>query len=246
LGFFNGDALGVSQAWIVAPLVIIFVLAAAAAIDRQKPGKPVHLLLLMLSAPVLMAFAGFVTPRSFLYLTPVVAGLITMLFDRQLRQGYVRSAIAIVVFTMVVSVSAVANLISGTHPFKRNSVVPYQAILDFIDRNADGSALIVATDPVVPWVLRGSEHRCAGYFFDVRRCLQSGRRYDSIFVIFGHNDRSNSIDLMDNFQALVADVTAGRTKRASMLAGHDADAALKTRLTGVPLDPAILTVDFYR
>jgi hypothetical protein len=53
---------------------------------------------------------------------------------------------------MVVSVSAVANLISGTHPFKRNSVVPYQAILDFIDRNADGSALIVATDPVVPWV----------------------------------------------------------------------------------------------
>jgi len=27
---------------------------------------------------------------------------------------------------------------------------------------------------------------------------------------------------------------------------HDADAALKTRLTGVPLDPAILTIDFYR
>jgi hypothetical protein len=51
---------------------------------------------------------------------------------------------------------------------------------------------------------------------------------------------------MDNFQALVADVTAGRTKRASVPAGHDADAALKTRLTGVPLDPAILTVDFYR
>jgi hypothetical protein len=65
-------------------------------------------------------------------------------------------------------------------------------------------------------------------------------------VIFGHTDRSNNIALMENFQALVGNLTAGRTKRASMPAGHDADAALKTRLTGVPLDPAILTVDFYR
>jgi hypothetical protein len=87
--------------------------------------------------------------------------------------------------------------------------------------------------------LRGTVDRWAGYFFDVRRCLQSGRRYDSIFVIFGHNDRSNSITMMDNFQTFVVE-------RASMPAGHDADAALKTRLTGVPLEPAILTIDFYR
>jgi len=35
-------------------------------------------------------------------------------------------------------------------------------------------------------------------------------------------------------------------KLTSVSAGYDADAELKTRLTGVPLDPAILTVDFYR
>jgi hypothetical protein len=150
------------------------------------------------------------------------------------------------VITLATSVAAIANLISGTHPFKRNSVVPYQAIIDFIDHNATGSALVISTDPVVPWVLQGAENRCAGYFFDVRRYLQSGRRYDSIFLIFGHNDRSDSIALMNNFQAFVGELTVGRTKRASMPAGHDTDAALKTRLTGVPLDPAILTVDFYR
>jgi hypothetical protein len=201
----------------------------------------------MLSAPILMALAGFATPRSFLYLIPVVAGLITMYFDRQLRQGNVRSAISIVVFTVAVSVSAIANLISTTHPYKRNSVIPYQAIFDFIDQNANGRALVLSTDPVVPWVLRAaSESRCAGYFFDVRRCLQSGRRYDSIFVVFGHNDRSGDIALMEDFQILVGEVTAGRAKRASVPFGHDADAALKTRLTGVALDPAILTVDFYR
>jgi uncharacterized protein YggT (Ycf19 family) len=96
LGFFGGDALGVSQAWIVLPLAIVFALAAIGEIDRQKPGKPVHLLLLMLSAPVLMALVGFATPRSFLYLAPVVAALITMFFDRQLQQGHLQRAIAAV------------------------------------------------------------------------------------------------------------------------------------------------------
>jgi hypothetical protein len=80
----------------------------------------------------------------------------------------------------------------------------------------------------------------------VRHRLQSGQRYDTVFVISGHNDRSENIALMDQFQTLVGDVTARRRKRASMPVGHDADAALKTRLTGVPLGPAILTVDFYR
>lgn len=85
-----------------------------------------------------------------------------MFFDRQIRQGYVQRAIAVVVITFATSAAAIANLISGTHPFKRNSVVPYQAIFDFIDRNANGKALVVSTDPVVPWVLRGAEDRCAG------------------------------------------------------------------------------------
>jgi hypothetical protein len=142
LGFFGGDALGISQAWIVVPVAIVFVVAAVGEIDRQKPGKPVHLLLLLLSAPAVMALAGLAAPRSFLYLTPVAAALLTMLFDRQLRQGHVKRAIAVVAITLATSVSAIANLMSGTHPFKRNSVVPYQSIFDFIDRNANGSALI--------------------------------------------------------------------------------------------------------
>jgi hypothetical protein len=217
LGFFGGDALGISQAWMVVPIVVIIGLAVACEIDRQKPAKPIHLPLLMLSAPTLMALAGFATPRSFFYLTPVIAGLITMYFDRQLRQGHVRSAIAVAVFTVAVSVSAIANLISTTHPFKRNSVIPYQAIFDFIDHNANGRALVLSTDPVVPWVLRrAGEDRCAGYFFDVRHCLQSGRRYDSIFVVSGHNDRSGDIALMEDFRALAEEVTAGRAKRASV------------------------------
>jgi hypothetical protein len=246
LGFFGGDAIGVSQTWIVVPVIAVFALAAIAEIDQEKPGKPVHFLLLMLCAPVPLTLAGFATPRSFLYLTPVAAALITMFFDRQLRQGHVRRAIAVATITLASSVAAIANLMSGTHPFKRNSVVPYQAIFDFIDRNSSGSALVISTDPVVPWVLRQDEQRCSGYFFEVRHCLQSGQHYDSVFVVSGHNDRSDDNSVMEQFRTLVGEVTAGRTKRASVPFGHDADATLKTRLTGVPLDPAILTVDFYR
>jgi hypothetical protein len=57
LGFFGGNALGISQAWIVTPIIIVFALAAVSEIDRQKPGKPVHFLLLLLSAPALMTLA---------------------------------------------------------------------------------------------------------------------------------------------------------------------------------------------
>jgi hypothetical protein len=247
LGFFGGDALGISQAWIVAPVAIAFVVAVVGEIDRHKPGKPVHLLLLLLSAPTLMALAGFATPRSFLYLTPVAAALLTMLFDRQLRQGHSQRAIVVVAIILAASVSAIANLMSGTHPFKRNSVVPYQAIFDFIDRNANGSALVVSTEPVVPWILRfAGENRCAGYFLDARRCLASGRRYDSIFVIWGHHDRSTDPELKAQFNGLVAATTTGRNKLASVPIGRDDDAALKSRLTGVPLEQNILTLDYYR
>jgi len=38
----------------------------------------------------------------------------------------------------------------------------------------------------------------------------------------------------------------GRSKLASVPIGRDDDAALKTRLTGVPLEENILTLDYYR
>ncbi len=246
LGFFGGDTLGSSQAWIVAPTVIVFAIAAASAIDRKEPGKPAHLLLLMLGATALMAVAGFGKPRSFLFLAPTAAVLLTSFFDRQMRQGHGGRLLALVALVLATSVSAIANVNSGTHPFKRNAVIPYQSILDFIHGNEKGRVLVVSTDPVVPWLLRPNrDDRCAGYFFGAARCLDSGR-YDSVFVIFGHSDKSANEAVMRKFDDVVASVTAGRRKVATMGAGLDEDATLKSRLTGVPLDRYILTVDYYR
>jgi len=113
--------------------------------------------------------------------------------------------------------------------------------------NAHGSALVLSSDPVVPWLLRDAgEERCAGYFFEVTRCLANGRRYDSIFVVFGHSDQSVDEQFIAKFKKLIADVTAGRSKIATLPAGRDEDAALKSRLSGVPLETTILMVDHYR
>ena len=247
LGFFGGDALGLSQAWLVGPTAIIFVLAIFSAIDRKQPDKPAHLLLLMLAATATMALAGFAKPRSFLYLAPVVAVLLTLFVDRQVRQGHAGCVLALISLVLAVSVSAIANINFGTHPFKRNSVIPYQSILDFIDSNAKGSVLVISTDPVIPWVLGATnDDRCAGYFLNVRHCLDSGRRYDSIFVIFGHSDKSENEAVMQIFNNLLAGITAERSKIATFGAGLDEDAAMKSRLSGVPLERNILTVDYYR
>lgn len=247
LGVFGGDALGVSQAWIVVPTFVVFVIAAVGEIDWREPDKPVHLFLLTLSGPVLMALAGFATPRSFLYLVPVVAGLLTMLFDRQLRQGNALRMLSVALLTLTTSISAIANIRSGTHPFKRSAVIPYQSIVDFIDSSAPGSALILSTDPVVPWLLRDAGgDRCAGYFFEAKRCLDAGRHYDAIFIVFGHSDQSPDEAFITKFKELIATVTAGRSKVATLPARRDEDAMLKSRLSGVPLDTTILTVDYYR
>jgi len=247
IGFFGGDALGISQSWLIAPTIVIFALAIVSAIDRKEPGNPVHLLLLMLAATAAMVLAGFAKPRSFLYLAPAVAALLTLYFDRQARQSHAGRTLTLVTLVLALSVSAIANINFSTHPFKRNSVIPYQSILDFIHRNANGGALVISTDPVVPWVLRtNSGDECAGYFMAARACLAGGRRYDSIFVISGHSNRSEHAVTMANFQSLVAEATAGRTKVTSFGAGLDEDTALKSRLSGVPLDRYILTVDYYR
>jgi hypothetical protein len=146
---------------------------------------------------------------------------------------------------VAVSISAIASIDSGTHPFKRNSAIPYQSILDFIHDNRTDAALVISTDPVVPYLLRDvGNGGCTGYLFEAARCL--GHKYDSIFVISGHSNVSANPVVMRKFGILTTEVTAGRTKVATLHAGVDEDAALKTWLTGVPLDKYILNVDYYR
>jgi hypothetical protein len=228
-------------------VVIIFAMAAYGEIDRTQPGKPAHLLLLMLGASALTPLAGLSEPRAFLFLAPMIAVLLTLFFDRLIRDGYAARALVLVTLVLTTSVTAVANVNFGAHPFKRNLVIPYQSILDFIANNEKGHVLVVSTDSVIPWLLEhAGGDRCIDFFFKVRRCLAPAQRFDSIFVISGHSGDSADEAVMRQFQSFLADITAGRSKVATIGAGVDEDAALKSRLTGVHLDKTILTVDYYQ
>src|SRR6202043_236432 len=243
----GGDALGVSQAWIIMPVALITAWAMLREIDRTRPADPVHLFLLTFGAMALMVLAGFGKPRSFLYLAPVLAGILTFFLDRKARDCKAGTTTLLAALILAASVAAIANLNHGTRPFKRNSVIPYEQILDFIRTNEKENALIVSSDPLVVWVLRHQGQqadRCISYFAREAACFAADRHYDSIFVISGHSHRSGTVRFTNRFEAQLNPMIAGRRKIVELHAGLDEDAALKSWLTRVPLDEFILTVDF--
>jgi hypothetical protein len=241
LGFFGGAALGVSQAWVIVPTALIAGVSMIAGVDLKRPNDPRHFLLLILSAAALTILPGLAKPRSFLYLAPVVVLLIAVWLDRQIRQSRASHALWASTLLLATSVAAIANVNNSTHPFKRNSVIPYQSILDFIDRSGTGRVLVVSSDPIIPWALahRSDGRTCASYFL-MSDCFD--RAYDSIFLVHGHS----SSKLADDFYKAMDRLTSGHQRVATIYAGHDDDAGLKSRLTGVALETQILTVDLYR
>lgn len=249
LGFFGGHSLGLGQAWIVVPAVAIGALAMISVIDRRQQGHPAHLLLLMLAAAVVAPLIGFAKPRSFLYLAPVLAAVLTLYLDRFVRRE--RAGVAILLSSLIVagSVAAVANIEAGPRPFKRNMVIPYATVIDFIRSNETGRVLVFSSDPALDWVLRhqyARPERCSSHFTATRVCFDAGRGYDTVFIVSGHHHLSGNRLFSRKVDEVVAGLTAGRHKVATLHAGRDEDAALKSRLTGVPLDNFILTVDLYR
>jgi len=249
LGLFGGAAVGVGNAWLIIPVAAITPFAIVSAIDRSRPADPLHLLLLMLSAVPVMTLLGFAEPRSFLYLMPIGAALLTLFLSRQEIEHGAGRALILTSLLLVTAVGAIANVNRTTHPFKRNAVVPFREIVDFIRANGDGRMLVISTDPVIARELRhdpAGADLCASYFLGNAGCLAPERQYDTVFVIAGQSNRSRRQAYMRKFQAGIDAAVAGRRKVASMPAGLDEDAGLKARLMGVPLDKYILTVDVYR
>ena len=111
LGFFGGDALGISQAWVIVPVVVISGVAVLSLIDWRQPANPVHLLLLMLAASVLLALTGFAKPRSFLYLSPVLAAVLTLYLKRQVTDHNPGIAVFQASLILAAAVASIANII---------------------------------------------------------------------------------------------------------------------------------------
>ena len=203
----------------------------------------------MFGAMALMVLPGFGKPRSFLDLPSILAAILTFFLDRVGARNIGR-AVLLASLILIASVGTIANVAHGTRPFKRNAVVPFADILDFIRTNETGKTLIVSSDPVVVWELRrksGPLDRCVSRFLAEVSCFAADRHYDSIFiVIWAKQHIPATRPKIQKFQAKLNDVIAGRHKVATSHAGLDEDAEIKSQLVGVPLDKFILTVDLYR
>jgi hypothetical protein len=217
LGVFGGNAVGVGEAWLIVPAVAIAAFAIVLQIDRRSPANPIHLPLLLLGGAVPAALVGFSESRSFLYLAPVIAAVVTTFLARKASGRAALLACGAIIPGLV----AIGDLRSGDHPFKRNLAVPYGDIIDFVERNKAGDTLLLSTDPVVPWELGGRTDSglCVSYFFNEPACFAPVRPYRSVFILSGHGNRSAHEPAMQRFLARVAELTAGREKIAELVSG---------------------------
>jgi hypothetical protein len=132
-------------------------------IARRAQGDPVHFLLLVLAAVLVMPLIGFAKPRSFLYLAPIMTCVIVLALHRlALRRA--RLAIAAVALVLASSIAAIANIQGSTHPFKRNAAIPYGTVLDTVRGSGTERVLLLSIDDVLVWLVEhrsGFENVCA-------------------------------------------------------------------------------------
>ncbi len=248
LGFFGGNSLGASQGWVVIPLAVITVFALVREFDFRNLANPVNLLLLVAYAIVVVVVLGFGKSRSYLYLAPVVSAVLVLFVDRLRESGQAAGYASVTALALVAFVAAIANVGTGIYPFKRNAVVPFPSIIDFIATNRQGPTLVLTTDPTLAWAIAAEPAEagdCVSYLVE-QRCFPPDRGYQSIFVVSGFFDTDNKDDVTAAFARQVQSITAGRQKIATMHAGIDEDSALKSRLSHIPLDRHILTVEEFR
>jgi hypothetical protein len=275
LGFFGGNVVGVGEAWVLIPAVVITVVAGILLIDRRHRAAPVHLFLLMLCTPITMALAGFAEPRVFIYLAPIAVAL-QILF---LRRQDVNLVLICGAALLAAELGTATNLYHTSAPFKRESSIPHASVIDFVKGNQEGAALVVTTDQVLADVLVQDPHAasCTSLLFENHSCFEASRHYDTIFLLYGYSAISDvhqniyltsgpwPLDrtrLLPNAltvglgskpgakaQSVAADQLAawlGSSKPAARVHfGEDADAKMKSRLTHTNLDPYLLTADFF-
>jgi hypothetical protein len=189
LGFFGGNTIGVSQGWLVIPAVLITFGAGILLIDRRYRAAPVHLLLLMFCSLVVMTLGGFAEPRVFIYLAPVAVALQILFLRRQCANLVLICGVAL----LMAELGTAANLYHAPSPFKRESSIPHNSVIDFAKTNEKGATLVVTTDVVLADALSQDVRsaRCISLFFANVSCFNASRHYDTVFLIYGYSSISD-------------------------------------------------------
>jgi hypothetical protein len=143
----------------------------------------------------------------------------------------------------LLSFGAVVFLFHSSHPFKRNLEIPFSEVLGYISAERRGRTLLVTNEPVTGYLARSIVDCAIGAGWRRQGSCQVSDlgSFDTVIIGGDHN--------FSRARRLVA--LEGRVSETMRYAnarefGFDADAGVKTRLTGADLSSFLLRLTVYR
>jgi hypothetical protein len=255
VGFFGGFTFGIGLIWVLLPIIAISGLALFQVIRRFSDTDAIERLALV----TLGLSAAWATIWTNAYAFIYAALMMTYVVLKVLSRNNSAAVKAAVMFTfLLTNGAAIGNLQDSDHPFFRTYPAPYQEMAAAISRNFAPGDLVISTDANLVTLL-DAKVDCVRVFNDVRRAgpdCPLRKRPTRVLLVEG---RSNLVQVFNKgkpsqafskgegtpWEDVVEDLTAGRRLVASIPYKYDADAALKTRLSGETLDPFVFSIQIF-
>lgn len=236
-GFLGGQSLGLVQSVpVIVAVAALCVLARRQAWRRLADDLAFRLVVALFAVAVALALAGLWKPRSVMVLAPLFSGLLAamLLAARDLRPATRSAAIAALVLAQLV---ALPNLRANDTPYKRSTTVPVANVIGLLEANGAQQASIWSIDPAIARAARDRWPQACVAESDEQaaRCPET----DRIVLVLGH---SSSEGLPEAFAARAARRLGADARRVEVPFGLDEEAALKSRMSGVPLSRFVTRV----
>ena len=148
---------------------------------------------------------------------------------------------------LVTGIAVAGNLQHSRHPFKRQVMVPFDEVIEFVHANESGTTADLTSDVTVDFLLAGERQLCVMRFevwdgqWATLQCSLAPH-LDTIIVIKGYPLDEQT----PQWKNMVTRMLSGKTYVAEAAFGIDDDAELKRWLTRKPLSRTILSGSVYR
>jgi hypothetical protein len=260
LGFLSGYRIGPVELVLGLPFVTLFMLAFGGLVlhrqgseGRRSDEITSDLLVITVIMTVLCIIYSLSTifreGRALLFLAPFVLASFALAYWRCFSAA---AWLPVCLASLLLFCTALANARQSTGPFKRDLVIPFDEVRNFIADNVHGSVLYLTYESVSRYLMRGDGY-CTmfslkpGSWLDVEPelspCARNGLdRFDTIVVGLWP---PNGPPWTPTGSVALDYIHAHRKLQARAVFGYDRWAGLKTRLTGVALGPWIMTIEIY-
>jgi hypothetical protein len=148
---------------------------------------------------------------------------------------------------LVTGIAVAGNLRHSSHPFKRQVIVPFDEVIEFVHANQSGTTAVLTSDVTVDFLLASDRQLCVMRFdvwdsqWEPLQCSLAAH-LDTIIVIKGYPLDEQT----PQWKNMVTPMLSRKTLIAEAAFGIDDDAELKRWLTKEPLSRTILSGSVYR